>query len=80
MKQRRRRWITSWCHGSEKVVKQQRKWQENGGKMVGSSKENGGLICFKQRTWELKYQNMGKLSVLQQPWIALMVCFFPTAG
>ena len=53
---------------------------EDGGKMVGSSKENAGLTCLKQRTWELKYQNMGELSVLQQPWIALMLCFFPTAG
>ena len=44
--------------------------------MVGSSKENAGLTCLKQRTWELKYQNMGELSVLQQPWIALMLCFF----
>lgn len=49
---------------------------EHGGNMVVLSKENGGLTCLKQRTWELKYQNMGKLSVLQQPWLGLMLCFF----
>ena len=67
-------------HLGAMAAKMAAKWwwnnSEHGGKMVGSSKENGGLTCLKQRTWELEYQNMGKLSVLQQPWIALMLFFF----